>query len=95
MGHEKILIKMIYNPLDRFYKSKIGAVCEEDFITFRITGDFNKCYLIVKEDSQTSYASYEMTKNDEYFEVVCQFKVGLYWYYFDLCDGRYVSLGND
>ena len=54
---------MIYNPLDTFYKSKIGAVCEEDFITFRITGDFNKCYLIVKEgkskfESATDYYSF-------------------------------------
>ena len=41
---------MIYNPLDTFYKSKIGAFCENKSITFRVKGNFNSLSLYYFKD---------------------------------------------
>ena len=80
---------MHYNPLDSFYKSKIGAVLENDKITFRIKGDFSSAIFCCKRDGQ-DYAFYQMQKTGDYFEIEKCFSSGLYFYHFE-CDGRFLA----
>ena len=39
-----------YNPLDKFYKSEVGAVCADKEITFRVKGDFDSVVFVFKKD---------------------------------------------
>ncbi len=81
---------MIYNPLDTFYKSQIGAIKENSKITFRVKGNFNSCVFCIKKDG-FEYESYQMQKKEDYFEVSTKLTIGLYFYYFDLKNGEYIS----
>jgi len=81
---------MIYNPLDTFYKSQIGAIKEYSKITFRVKGNFNSCVFCIKKDG-FEYKSYQMQKKENYFEVSTKLTSGLYFYYFDLKNGEYIS----
>ena len=85
---------MIYNPLDKFYKSIIGAVPENKTIKFRVKGNFNSVNFILKKDGGQD-AIYKMHKKEGFFEVDLSFSVGLYFYCFCIDDGRYISLGDN
>ena len=39
-----------YNPLDKFYKSKLGAIKEDTKIYFRVKGDFGSVIFVLKKD---------------------------------------------
>ncbi len=82
-----------YNPLDKFYKSKIGAVSKNDKVTFRIKGDFVRVLFCCKKDGE-DYVSYQMQKKDDYFEIERSFLCGLYFYHF-VCDNKVLSKDND
>ncbi len=86
---------MFYNPLDKFYKSQTGAVCEDTLVTFRVTGNFKDCVLVLCKDFSEQEQRYVMTRQDGYFECSCQFEVGLYWYYFDLLDSTFIGKGDN
>ncbi len=85
---------MIYNPLDKFYKSQIGAIKSNSKITFRVKGDFNSVILRCKNDGK-DYECYPMQKVNDYFEVNITLESGLYFYYFDLQNGQYISNSYD
>ena len=85
---------MIYNPLDKFYKSHIGAISSNSKITLRVKGDFNSVILRLKSDGN-DYRDYNMQKIDNYFEVSLSLESGLYFYYFDLQNGQYISNSYD
>ncbi len=82
-----------YNPLDEFYKSKIGAISNNDKITFRIKGNFNSVIFCYKKDGQ-DYICNQMQNKGEYFEISQTFLSGLYFYHFE-CDGRFLGKNND
>ena len=42
-----------YNPLDLFCKSKIGAVCETEEITFRVKTNSSTCQMVIAKDGET------------------------------------------
>lgn len=84
---------MIYNPLDSYYKSKIGAVSENEKITFRIKGDFTSVAFCCKKDGE-DYTIYQMQSKGEYFEIDKLFSCGLYFYHFE-CDGRFLGNSNE
>ena len=79
-----------YNPLDEFYKSKIGAIPENEKITLRVKGNFNSVIFCCKKDGE-EYVCHQMQKNNDYFEIEICFTSGLYFYHFN-CDGEF--LGN-
>ncbi len=79
-----------YNPLDEFYKSKIGAIPENEKITLRVKGNFNSVIFCCKKDGE-EYVCHQMQKNNGYFEIEICFTSGLYFYHFE-CDGKF--LGN-
>ncbi len=81
---------MIYNPLDTFYKSQIGAIKENTEITFRVKGNFNSCVFCIKKDG-FGYEIYQMQKKENYFEINLKLNSGLYFYYFDLKNGEFIS----
>ncbi len=85
---------MLYNPLDTFYKSQIGAIRSNSKITLRVKGDFNSVILRCKKDG-ADYVSYPMQKIDHYFEVSFYLESGLYFYYFELENGQYISNSYD
>lgn len=84
-----------YNPLDKFYKSQIGAVSAEKEITFRVKGDFNSVVFVLNKDGENSSTYHLMVKNRDYFECSIKFERGLYFYYFYLDDNKYLSLSSE
>lgn len=85
----------LYNPLDKFYKSIIGAVPEKTNITFRVKGDFNSVFFVFKKDGYDAEITLPMQKNDDYFEIKVSFEIGLYFYLFKTDNNQYISLGKD
>lgn len=83
-----------YNPLDKFYKSQIGAVCADEKITFRVKGDFSCLYFCCQKDGE-DLCRYQMQKMADYFEIKLSFSKGLYFYYFDLDNGNFISKNHD
>ncbi len=87
---------MIYNPLDRFYKSEIGAVCEGRKITFRVKGNFNSVVFILNKDGEDSKTHVSMLKKEDCFECSLVLSKGLYFYCFKVDDiEKYISLSNE
>ncbi len=85
---------MIYNPLDTFYKNTVGAVISNSEIKIRVKGNFNSVILRCKKDGE-DYFSYPMQKIDDYYEVSFSLKSGLYFYYFELDNGKFISNSYD
>lgn len=85
---------MIFNPIDKFYKSQIGAVCEKTPVTFRVMGDFKDCVFVLRRDFCDDKTYYSMQKKDGYFECVVEFSLGLYWYYFQIDEDSFISIND-
>ena len=85
---------MFYNPLDKNFKSVIGAVKESDTVTFRVKGVFDSVLLMCKKDGEDFYVSYAMTKNEDCFSCDIKFDKGLYFYNFKLSNGKYLGCGD-
>ncbi len=80
----------IYNPLIKFHKSILGAISDNDKIKFRVKGNFNSVsFVYFKDGGDKIYVP--MEKKDGYFEIELSFKKGLYFYYFDIGNGKYIS----
>lgn len=76
-----------YNPLDKFYKSIIGAVPSDTVIRFRVKGNFDSCLFVCHEDGASTDIVYKLEKKGDYFEGEISFsKVGLYFYRFKVND---------
>ena len=86
---------MIYNPLDKFYKSQTGAVSADKLITFRVKGNFDSVIFVLHKDGENFDSRYSMQKKGDIFELDITFNVGLYYYRFDLCNGKTIGLGNN
>ena len=82
--------KSLYNPLNRFYKSKKGAVKEEQSIKFRVKGDFKSVDFVYHKDGENPLYL-PMENRGGYFEITASFSAGLYWYRFDLHNGLYIG----
>ena len=82
---------MIYNPLDKFFKSNVGAVPEQEETTFRVKGNFDSVVFAFKKDGEEKFNFYSMTKVDSYFEIKLKFNVGLYFYFFKIDSGEFIS----
>ena len=85
---------MIYNPIDKFYKSITGAVPEKTKITFRVKGNFDSVVFVLRKDGTDNLIKIEMQKCHDYFYMETEFNVGLYFYYFDLYNGSYIINDN-
>ena len=82
---------MIYNPLDKFYKSITGAVPEKTEITFRVKGNFDSVIFAFKKDGEERFNFCEMKKMEEFFEIARSFEKGLYFYFFKICENKFIS----
>ena len=85
---------MLYNPLDKFYKSIIGAVPAGEDFTLRVKGDFKSVELKIKKDGLGFEKKVALNFCGDFFECNLSLSKGLYWYYF-IADGKYISLGSD
>ncbi len=85
---------VFYNPLDKFFKSQVGAVEADKNITFRVKGDFDSVVFVLKKDGEKAVSRYNMQKKEDYYEVELSFKRGLYFYCFDVGD-RFIGLGEN
>ncbi len=88
-----------FNPLDKFYKNVLGAVCENQKMKFRVKGNFGSVILLVKKDGASEYTPFYMEqkfieKDQKVFEVEFSLPVGLYFYHFD-CGTVLLGLGED
>ena len=86
---------MIYNPLDTFYKSQIGAVNAKETITFRVKGNFDSVVFVCNKDGENCEKSLVMNKFDTYFQVEVSFETGLYFYYFKLNGNSFIGLSEN
>ncbi len=82
--------KPVYNPLNKFYKSRKGAVKEEQPVRFRVKGDFGKVDFVYHKDNEDPLYL-PMENKGGYFEITASFSVGLYWYRFDLNNGLFIG----
>ena len=85
---------MIYNPLDKKYKSITGAVPSNTQIKFRVKGDFDSVIFVVQKDGEKQ-CRYDMKRDQGFYELTLSFSTGLYFYYFDLGENRYIGLSSD
>ncbi|MBQ7339969.1 MAG: glycoside hydrolase family 13 protein [Clostridia bacterium] len=85
---------MIYNPLDINYKSIVGAVPNNTKIKFRVNNIFDSVIFVVQKEFE-QVCKYQMTRIGDYFELELSFSSGLYFYYFELDNGKYISLSNN
>ncbi len=81
---------MIYNPLDTFYKSKIGAVSSADSIRFRVKGNFDSVLLLLRKDGDSNYSAINMQGCNNIFETTVNLDTGLYFYTFKTNLGNYI-----
>ena len=87
---------MIYNPLDKFYKSVVGAVRVGEKIRFRVKGCFDSVLFIIRKDWTDDYASCEMLKEGEYFYCdYCFNESGLFWYKFQVNGCEYIGINEN
>ncbi len=86
---------MIYNPIDTFYKSKIGAVRANDNVTFRVKGNFNSLSFVYYLDGNKNYKEVSMSKNENVFSVTLSFARGLYFYFFKIDEGKFIGLSGN
>lgn len=80
----------VYDPLNKFYKSKTGAVKEGYKLKFRVKGSYAKVDFICHKDGENPFCL-PMENKGGYFEIAVHFSVGLYWYHFDLHNGLFVG----
>ena len=86
---------MIYNSLLTEYKSIIGAVCCDNTLTIRVKGNFGSVVLLVRKDGTDNFLRFPMLKSGDFFTTQISLNRGLYFYYFDLCDGRFIGRGKN
>lgn len=86
---------MIYNPLDTFYKSQIGAVSSANALTIRVKGNFDSVVLLLRKDGEDLPKQYNMLKDGDAFSVDIKPEIGLYFYYFQVNNNSFIGLGKN
>ena len=81
---------VIFNPLNKEYKSIIGAIKENTLITFRLRCSCDIVDLVFYNDDGL-VKKFSMQKENETFFVNVSLEKGLYFYYFDLKNGSFVG----
>lgn len=84
----------LFDPLDGYYKSIRGAVKEDDEFTLRVCYDGDFCALKILTDGSDVVSTFDMKKDGGTFSLSLKLKKGLYWYYFDVGGGKYISNRN-
>ena len=85
---------MIFNPLDKYYKSITGAVSAQKKITFRVKGNFDSVVFVLRKDGVNNNEQFLMSKLDDSFCVDIELKTGLYFYYFIVNGNVFISNDN-
>ena len=86
---------MIYNPIDTFYKSHIGAICANTNVTFRVKGNFNSLSFVYYLDGDEIHNEVLMKKEEDYYFVSLSFTRGLYYYYFKIDSDNFIGLSSN
>ena len=81
-----MITKKFFDPLNNYYKSKIGAVENGKKVRFRVKGEFDSVFFVYAKDGEREIYVL-MDKKASCFELFCEFDVGLYTYYF-IADGK-------
>lgn len=81
----------LFDPLDEFYKSVRGAVREGEELVFRVCSDSNCCALKIREDGSDVVSTFDMEKDGGTFSRTISLKKGLYFYCFDLKNGKMIG----
>lgn len=84
----------VYNPLNKQYKSRTGAIRAGEELTLRVKGNFNSVVLVYRKDGENLPLRAEMRKMEGFFECTVALTKGLYWYCFDLNNGFFIGEGN-
>ncbi len=84
-----------YNPLDKFYKSQIGAVRQDKELKFRVKGSFDSVLLLIKKDGEIHDRRFEMINCGEFFETSVNLEVGLYFYCFQLSFNQFIGINKN
>lgn len=85
---------MIYNPLDKYYKSIIGAISADQKLTLRVKGNFDSVVFVLRKDGFDNSNLYSMVKIDDCFSIDINLTTGLYFYYFIVNDNVFISNDN-
>ena len=85
----------LYDPLDKFYKSVVGAVRAADEITFRVKGNFGSVVFVYEKDGENFTRSIPMRNENGYFECSVCFDRGLYTYRFQIDGSLFIGAGKE
>ncbi len=80
-----------FNPLDKFFKSKLGAIKENTKTYFRVKGEFGSVLFVLARDGEYEERKFSMENKGGYFELAISLDKGLYFYYFELDNGRFIG----
>ncbi len=88
-------MSVVFDPLNSFYKSVRGAVKQNEKVLFRVKGDFDSVFFVLRREKDGVTCEYELEKKDGYFELSASFPiVGLYFYRFRT-PYSYIGLGSN
>lgn len=80
---------MLYNPLNKLYKTPIGSVKEGSKLCLKVKTSSNYCDILIKKDGE-EFSRFSMIKSGEFFSIELSLKVGLYFYTFNVHDNLYI-----
>lgn len=86
---------MIFNPLSNQFKSITGAIPTDCALKLRVKNIFDSVVLLVRKDGENSPKRFLMNNNDGFFEVEITLNKGLYFYCFDLGNGKFIGQGEN
>ncbi len=85
---------MLFNPLDKDYKSIIGAIKENTLVTFRLRCSYDIAEIVFYTESGIE-KRFSMTKDGDFLKADVALEKGLYWYYFDLKNGNFIGKNDE
>lgn len=86
---------MFFNPLFKEFKSIIGAVPHQKQVTFRVKNIFDSVVFVLRKDGNEVAERFTMKNEGNYFSLSLFLEVGLYFYYFELSNAKYIGKGDN
>lgn len=85
---------MYFNPLFKQFKSQTGAVDCSKPVTLRVKGNFDSVVLQLRKDGENFFRPFIMQKEGEFFTVQVSAQRGLYFYCFNIGNGKFLGKGD-
>lgn len=85
---------MIFNPLNKTYKSILGAIPKSKKLKLRVKDYFDSVLFVCHKDGEQDFYL-PMQRKEGFFELEIAFNVGLYFYCFKVNNNQFISKSTD